>query len=83
MVGPNLYSIAKDSSLPFGKYSGKTLDQITYNERGPILEGLRYLDWLLGQDWFTEKFKHLANMVTIFLQEPAVEVDLNEALGHT
>ena len=38
---------AKKYTLFFGKYKGRTLDDIAASD-----EGLLYLDWLRGQRWF-------------------------------
>ncbi len=38
------FRLAADTVIPFGKYAGKTIDQI-----GTPDEGLLYLDWLRGQ----------------------------------
>ena len=35
--------------IPFGKHEGKTIEEIETN----------YLIWLLGQEWFKEKFEEL------------------------
>ena len=38
------FSEAKITLMPFGKYKGKTIDQIAETD-----SGLRYLDWLRGE----------------------------------
>jgi uncharacterized protein (DUF3820 family) len=45
-------------TIPFGAYKGLPIDELS----------TKYLDWLIGQDWFCEKF------VDIKL---AIEVELN------
>ncbi|MHC4569512.1 MAG: putative quorum-sensing-regulated virulence factor [Planctomycetota bacterium] len=47
--------------IPFGKHRGEAIKDI------PI----KYLDWLLGQDWFVEKFDDLAEEVKEFLENEA------------
>lgn len=63
---------AAKTRMPFGKHAGKTLDEIAATD-----EGLRYLDWLRGQDWF--KTKHdLFDAVEAYLTDPAIDRALDE-----
>lgn len=39
------FKVAKSYRMPFGKYKGQTLDDIASTD-----DGLRYLDWLAGED---------------------------------
>jgi len=39
-----------DPKIPFGKYKDKYASDI---------DDIHYLDWLIGQDWFCEKFKKI------------------------
>jgi uncharacterized protein (DUF3820 family) len=66
---------ARNTVLPFGKFKGMKLKEIR-DESG----GLRYLDWLLGQDWFEEK-EDLFEAVTEFLEDPNVARELRRELG--
>jgi uncharacterized protein (DUF3820 family) len=38
--------------MPLGKYSGRTLDEIAATDKG-----LRYLDWMIGQEWVRDPLK--------------------------
>lgn len=49
-------SRADDLTLPFGQYKGRTLGEVADTD-------LRYLDWLIGQDWFLAKYRGLAEAV--------------------
>ena len=77
------YELAKKAVLGFGKYKGQTLEQISTGPHGePDFEGLKYLDWLVGEyRWFKEKCPELFAHVAAFLADPAVAADLDEALG--
>jgi uncharacterized protein (DUF3820 family) len=55
--------------MPLGKYGGRTLDEIAATD-----EGLRYLDWLIGQEWLREPLK--ANLKA-YLALPAIARDLD------
>lgn len=44
--------------IPFGKYKGNYASDI------PV----EYLDWLIGQDWFVDKFAELCEEVTLHLK---------------
>ena len=63
---------ADNHKIPFGKFKGKTLDQI-----GSTPEGLRYLDWALGQDWL---HNYERDAIATFLSDPAVKRELDDAL---
>ncbi len=39
--------------IPFGKHNGKSIKDLP----------TKYLDWIIGQDWFCEKFKDLKDEV--------------------
>jgi len=65
---------ARQFRLPVGnKYKGQTLETI-----GSSSEGLRYLDWIIGQDWLWDSTR---KTIEIFLADPTVDSDLNDALG--
>lgn len=55
--------------MPLGKHKGKTLARI-----GSNAEGLKYLDWLVGQDWVNGR---LRGSLETYLKHPAIasEVD--------
>lgn len=59
--------------VPFGKYKGRTLDSIASDN-----EGLRYLDWVRGQDWLRDQLKEA---IDEYLDDPVNARDLDAALG--
>lgn len=59
--------------MPLGKYKGKTLARVGSNN-----EGLRYLDWLVGQGWVNGR---LREALDIYLKHPAVALSLQAAIG--
>jgi len=77
------YDLARRAVIPFGKYKGQTLDMIsTHVDGSPDLEGLKYLDWLVGEyKWFKEHCSDLYDHVVAFLEDSAVKADLEEALA--
>lgn len=64
---------AESYEMPFGKYRGQTLAQIAGEGRS----GLKYLDWLRGQDFVRETLK---DMIDVVLSEPNNERELERAL---
>jgi len=63
---------AADFALPFGKYQGKTLDEVAKTDRG-----LLYLDWLRGQHWLGTQVRFFVGR---YLGEPSVNEDLEKIL---
>jgi len=57
--------------MPFGKYKGKTLDNIAHTD-----EGLLYLDWLRGQDIF--EHKALEEALEAYLSNEAIQKELED-----
>jgi hypothetical protein len=55
--------------MPLGQHKGKTLARIGNND-----EGLRYLDWLVGQGWIHGPTR--AALET-YLKHPAVAMQVN------
>jgi uncharacterized protein (DUF3820 family) len=55
--------------MPLGKYGGRTLDEIAATD-----EGLRYLDWMIGQAWVRDPLR--ANLKA-YLSLPAIARDLD------
>lgn len=51
-----------DEIIPFGKYKGRLL--------GEVIEDKQYLDWLLAQSWFPEKYSGMYNIIINNFQEP-------------
>ena len=54
---------------PLGKHKGRTIDEIAEDD-----DGLRYLDWLVGQDWIYGQFK---DALKTYLANPVIAQDLN------
>ena len=65
------YDYAKHFKMPFGKYKGRTLDNIAQTD-----DGLLYLDWLSGQEIFENKA--LEEALKDYLSNEAIQKDLNE-----
>ena len=59
---------AADFVMPFGKYKGKTIDEVAVTD-----EGLRYLDWFAGE--VTKEPVRTA--VATYLADPAISEDLS------
>jgi uncharacterized protein (DUF3820 family) len=65
---------SRDFKMPFGKYRGKTLDEIASND-----EGLRYLDWLYGE---TEtEAGPVQDALRVYLADPTIAKDLRSLVG--
>ena len=47
-----------EKTIPFGKHKGSAISEC------PIA----YLDWLLGQDWFCERFRDLKEDIEEYLK---------------
>ena len=54
--------------MPFGKYVGKTLDEISVSP-----EGLLYLEWVSENE---DKFPNIAVIVDKYLSNPEIQEDL-------
>lgn len=63
----------QDVRLPFGKHKGKTLDAIAETD-----DGLKYLDWLVGQDWLKGD---LRNCVEAYLADETIKTELKKLVG--
>ncbi len=63
---------AKCRRMPFGKFKSKTLDEIARTN-----EGLRYLDWLIGQEWLKGDLK---SCVGTFLTDPSMSKEVEQAM---
>jgi len=54
--------------MKFGKYAGKTLDEIAKTD-----EGLKYLDYLYGQTWLTAETR---DALTAYVSEPSISKEI-------
>ncbi len=63
----------KDVPLPFGKHKGQTLDEIAETD-----DGLKYLDWLVGQHWLRGD---LRNCVEAYLADETIKADVKRLMG--
>lgn len=61
---------AKKFIMFIGKHKGKTLDEIARTD-----DGLRYMDWMAGQDW-VQQYGDLYSALVGYLGEPAIAEDL-------
>jgi hypothetical protein len=66
------FTAACGYTMPLGKHKGSTLARIGANE-----SGLRYLDWLIGQEWVNGS---LRSSLETYLNHPAISMKLDAAL---
>lgn len=66
------FTSACDFVMPLGKHKGERLARI-----GSNAEGLKYLDWLIGQDWVNGRLK---DALGAFLRHPAIVLQLDAAI---
>jgi hypothetical protein len=57
--------------IQFGKYRGKSIDDIARTE-----DGLKYLDWLRDQPWITVAVRE---DIELYLKDPSIARDLDQA----
>ncbi len=67
------FKAAKRHVINFGKYKGKTLDEIAESD-----DGLRYLDWLRGQSFVGSV---TATWLRIYLEDPSIKAELAKLFG--
>jgi uncharacterized protein (DUF3820 family) len=58
--------------MPFGKHQGETIARVGADD-----EGLKYLDWLIGQKWLNGNLK---DAVSTYLEHPAIGQRLDAIL---
>ena len=63
-----LFDEAKNFVIRFGEYKDQTIDQIARDTKG-----LKYLDWLVGEDWVKGNAKH---MLEIYLKDETIVKEL-------
>lgn len=66
------FKAAAATVLPFGKFKGRTLDQAAETD-----EGLRYLDWLVGQAWLKPGLK---SALQAYLSDRGIKSDLDTSI---
>jgi uncharacterized protein (DUF3820 family) len=66
------FAEAKNTIVPFGKEQGRTLDQVAMTDAG-----LRYLDWLSGQNLYG-RFKEA---IEAYLTDPSIARELEQIMG--
>lgn len=58
--------------LPFGKHRGESIEDIARDD-----EGLKYLDWLVGQTWVRTDLK---DALEVFLGQEVIQRELSDLL---
>jgi hypothetical protein len=58
--------------MPFGRFKGKTIDEIAMTD-----DGLRYLDWLYGQKIESPV---LWDAINTYMRDPVISRELDELL---
>ena len=56
--------------IPFGKHKGEPFHEIP----------LKYLDWLIGQDFMKDKFPNIKDIIEIYLSAPSIKKELEAEL---
>jgi hypothetical protein len=67
------FTAACEFVIPLGQHKGKTIARV-----GSNAEGLRDLDWLVGQEWIYGAFKEA---LQTYLKHPQIQRDLEAAIG--
>lgn len=65
------FNQAKKYVLPFGKFNGRTIDDIATTD-----DGLKYLDWLYGET----SSGVVKNMLKIYLEDETIKEELNKLI---
>lgn len=55
--------INRDSIIPFGKYKGQPVETLLLDQS--------YLDWLMAQDWFRQRYQNIYTIVINYNNQPA------------
>ena len=63
----------KELVLRFGRHNGKTIEQI-----GESDDGLKYLDWLVGETWLEVITKRV---IRKYLSDPTIKAELSKLVG--
>jgi hypothetical protein len=64
---------ASQTRIPFGQHRGQTIDQVARTDKG-----LKYLDWLLGQDWLRQEMR---NAIEAYVLHPSIAQELDRVLS--
>jgi uncharacterized protein (DUF3820 family) len=65
------FNQAKKYIIPFGKFKGRTIDDIATTD-----DGLKYLDWLYGET----SPGTVKNMLKIYLEDETIAKQLNDII---
>ena len=63
---------AQEFDMPFGKYKGLSIDQVSMTN-----EGVLYLDWLIGEDLYGT----FQDALESFMEDPMVQRDVKIAMS--
>jgi hypothetical protein len=62
--------------IEFGKYKGKTLDQIAESD-----EGLKYLDWIAGWKISGIKDPAFKEAIEVYTSDPIIQNEIGKVVG--
>jgi len=62
---------ASKHKMTFGKFVGEAVDKVASTD-----EGLKYLDWLTGNEWFFTRYPKDAPAVTEYLADENIQEEL-------
>lgn len=60
----------KDDIVPFGKYKGQPIERLIADQS--------YLDWLMAQDWFRQKFQNIYTVIINYNTQPSETPEHNK-----
>lgn len=66
------FAEAGNAILPFGKHQGESVDEAARTD-----DGLRYLDWLSGQNLYGK----IREALDAYLSDPSIARELEQILG--
>jgi hypothetical protein len=67
---------AADTIIPFGKYTGRTLDKIAETD-----DGLLYLDWLRGEREKAPRMDAVQEALPAYLNDSTIAAEVEKALA--
>lgn len=59
--------------IPFGKFKGKTIDQVASSD-----DGLRYLDWLIGEG---KLYGDLKDALETYMSDEVIQKEIERIVG--